>query len=550
MAQNGVHLDRESFSCSVCLDLLKDPVTIPCGHSYCIKCIEEHWDEEDHKGDYSCPQCRQTFTPRPVLVKTTMLAALAEQLKLTGLGASPTYDTHAGPEDVACDMCTGRKLKATKSCLMCLVSYCEKHLQPHYDLAQLKKHQLVQPSKQLHDSICSHHDEVMKMFCCTDQQTICYVCMVDEHKGHDVVSAAAERKEKQKDLEVKRGEIQQTIQDGERDMKLLQQEVDAINDCANKAVENNDIIFSEVMCVIERRSCEVKQQIRSQQESEVNRVRDLQETVEQMITVLKRKDAELEQLSHTQDYNQFLQKYPSLSAVSETTDSVCPWGCYVDVTTAVSDLKDKLKDILRDSWTNISLTVAEVDAFLLDPEPKTRNEFLKYSQEITLDPETAHKQLLLSEGNRKATLMRKDQIRNHHPKRFSAFFQVLSKQILTGRCYWEVQWAGLGGYVAVACKDVKKTKTSFGCNEESWALFCQKDKNQYLHNKIKTPIAGEDFSRVGVYLDESSGTVSFYSVSEDMRLLHRVQTSFTQPLYAGVQLWFHIGDTAEICKLK
>ncbi|XP_054895222.1 tripartite motif-containing protein 16-like [Poeciliopsis prolifica] len=550
MAQNGVHLDQESFSCSVCLDLLKDPVTIPCGHSYCLKCIEEHWDEEDHKGEQSCPQCRQTFTPRPVLVKSTMLAALAEQLRLTTFGTSPTGKTYAGPEDVACDMCTGRKLKAIKSCLMCLVSYCDQHLQPHYDVAQLKKHQLVQPSKQLHDNICSHHDEVRKMFCRTDQQTICYVCMVDEHKGHDVVSAAAERKEKQKDLEVKRGEMHQTMEDGERDMKLLQQEVDAINNCANKAVENNDRIFSEVMRLIEKRGCEVKQQIRSQQESELSRVRDLQEKLQQEISELKREDAELEQLSHTEDHNQFLQKYPSMSAVGETRDCMCPWAWYGDVTTAVSDLKDKLQDILRDSWTNISLTVAEVDAFLLDPEPKMRHEFLKYLQEITFDPETAHKQLLLSEGNRKATLMRKDQIQNHHPKRFSAFFQVLSKQILTGRCYWEIQWAGLGGYVAVAYKDVKKTKTSFGCNEESWALFCQKDKNQFMHNKIKTPIAGEDFSSVGVYLDESAGSVSFYSVSEGMRLLHRVETSFTQPLYAGVQLWFRMGDTAEICTLK
>uniref|UniRef100_A0A3P9KJJ5 RING-type domain-containing protein n=1 Tax=Oryzias latipes TaxID=8090 RepID=A0A3P9KJJ5_ORYLA len=116
-------LDEESFCCSICLDLLKDPVTIPCGHSYCIKCFQGLWDEEENV--HSCPHCRMTFTPRPVLVKSTMLAVLVEQLKKTGLQATPASLCYSGPEDVVCEGCTGRILKAIKSCLSCLASYCE-----------------------------------------------------------------------------------------------------------------------------------------------------------------------------------------------------------------------------------------------------------------------------------------------------------------------------------------------------------------------------------------------------------------------------------------
>ncbi|XP_073333670.1 uncharacterized protein [Pagrus major] len=554
MAQKEVQLDRETISCSICLDLLKDPVTIPCGHSYCMNCIKDHWDREDEKEIHSCPQCRQTFTPRPALVKNTMLAVLVEELKKTGLQAAPADHCYAGPEDVACDFCTGRKLKALKSCLVCLVSYCEKHLQPHYDVSQLLNHKLVEPTTKLQDNICSRHNEVMKIFCQTDQQCICYLCSVDQHKDHDTVTAAAERTERQRELEVSRQNIQQRIQDREEDVKVLQQEVEAINRSADKTVEDSEKIFTELIRLMEKRRCDVKQQVRSQQETEVSRVKELQEKLEQEITELKRKDAELKKLSHTEDHNQFLHNYPSLSALSESTHSssinIRPLSYFEDVTAAVSEVRDKLQDVLRETWTNILVTVTEVDVLLSQSEPKTRAGFLKYSREITLDPNTANTRLLLSEGDRKVTRMEDEQSYSSHPDRFTDWAQVLSRESLTGRCYWEVERRGGAVGVAVAYKNISRAGDSyeslFGCNAKSWSLDCNNDSHEFWYNNIDTPVSGPESSRVGVYLDHSAGILSFYSVSETMTLLHRVQTTFTQPLYAGL----YPETTAELCKLK
>ncbi|XP_053175570.1 tripartite motif-containing protein 16-like [Scomber japonicus] len=551
MAQKD-QLDRETLSCSICLDLLKDPVGLPCGHSYCMSCIKSHWDGEDQRKIYSCPQCREAFTPRPVLKKNTMLAALVEQLKKTGLQAAPADHCYAGPEDVACDVCTGRKLKAFKSCLQCLVSYCENHLQPHYTVGQLKKHKLVEPSEKLQENICSRHDKAMEIFCRTDKKCICYLCTMEDHKGHDTVPAAAERTERQRELEVSRLNIQQRIQDREKDVKLLQQEVEAVSLSADKAVEDSEKIFTQLIRLLQKRSSDVKQQIRSQQETEVIRVKELQEKLQQEITELKRKDAELKQLSHTEDHNQFLHNYPSVSQLSEPTDSssinIRPLRHFEDVTAAVSELRDKLQDILRDKWTNISLAETEVDVLLSEPEPEPRAEFLKYSCEITLDPNTANTYLLLSEGNRKVEWTLQQQSYSRHTDRFTNELQVLSKESLTGRCYWEVEWRG-GVRVAVSYKNIIRAgrESLFGRNDKSWSLFCEPDSYTFWFNSIKTPVSGPVSSRVGVYLDHRAGILSFYRVSETMTLLHRVQTTFTQPLYAG--LWVH-GATAELCKVK
>ncbi|XP_029994837.1 tripartite motif-containing protein 16-like isoform X1 [Sphaeramia orbicularis] len=481
MEQKGVELDQEMISCSICFDLLKDPVTIPCGHSYCMSCIKTQWDGEDMRNLHSCPQCRQTFTPRPVLVKNTMMAVLVEQLKKTGLGAAAADHCYAGAEDVACDVCTGRKLKAVKSCLVCLASYCDKHLQRHYDVAPLKKHKLVDPSQRLQENICPRHDEVMKMFCRTDRQFICYVCSVNEHKGHNMVTSAAERTEKQTELEVSRQKIQQRIKDKQKDVKVLQKEVEIISRSADEAVEKSNRILTELIRLMEERRCDVEKQIRSQQETEVSRVKELESKLEQEITELRRKDAEMDKLSHTHDHNQFLHQYPSVSKLRKDPDSsgidVRPLSYFEDVMTAVSELRDKLRHSLTEGWTNISLSITQPQV-LLQPEPRTRAGFLQYPRQITLDPNTAYECLSLSEENKRVTCMIQTQNYPDHPDRFS-------------------------------------------------------------------PVS----SRIGVYLDRTAGILSFYSVSDTMTLIHRVQTSFTKPLHAGLHLWKN-GDTAYFPELQ
>lgn len=191
MAAATISIEQDQFCCSVCLEVLRDPVTIPCGHSYCLDCIEDYWNRPKQKGQYSCPQCRQVFNPRPLLSRNTVLGEVVE--KFVRSGVQDAAQTVAKPEDVKCGVCTGRKIRAVKSCLVCSESYCVGHLRAHEERFYGKSHKLIPPTDQLREKLCPQHEKLLRLYCHNDQQCVCSQCVKERHRGHETVSVVDER---------------------------------------------------------------------------------------------------------------------------------------------------------------------------------------------------------------------------------------------------------------------------------------------------------------------------------------------------------------------
>uniref|UniRef100_A0A1A7WY27 FinTRIM family, member 67 n=1 Tax=Iconisemion striatum TaxID=60296 RepID=A0A1A7WY27_9TELE len=367
MAQAGVVLDLDQFNCSICLEVLKHPVTIPCGHSYCSHCIQNYWDQDDFRGVFVCPQCRQSFSPRPVLARNTMLADVVDKFKRTSLHEASTLENNqsfAEAGDVECDVCTGRKSKAVKSCLVCLASYCEVHVQPHYESAAFKKHKLVSANKRLQETICAQHDKLLEVYCRSDRRFICYLCLTDEHKGHDTVLVEEETQHMQRQLGDIKQRSQMKIQQREKEAQELRQSIFFFSRSARAAAEKADTIFTELIRSIELKHFEVRELIKAQEKTAIGEAEQLLEKIQKEVFELKKSDAELDQLSHIEDPVHFLQSCQSLQAPpalsaspSLSTNSGLSFG---PAMAAVADFKELLHEVCQEGFVSIFEKVREV----------------------------------------------------------------------------------------------------------------------------------------------------------------------------------------------
>ncbi|CAL8347282.1 unnamed protein product [Merluccius merluccius] len=539
MASAITSWSEENFSCSICLDVFNSPVTTPCGHNFCRTCITTFWDGQVR---YKCPVCNKLFHTRPDLRVNTFISELVDQFSRSArVKEQPSVE----PGEVPCDVCTGTQLKAVKSCLVCLISYCHTHLEPHQRVAHLKTHQLVEPMDRLEDRMCKKHNRLLELFCQTDQVCVCLVCTVTDHKSHPVVPLEEEFKVKKAPLGKMESEVQQMIQERKRKIQEINDTVQRSKADADREIADGEQVLTALMRCIEEQREDFNQTVKEKLKSTEKQAEGLIKQMEQEIEDLTNRSSEVKQLTHTEDHLHFLQTFTSLKNPPPTRD----W-------TTVEVRPPSYVGTLRRSLDQLEETLN----MEMKKVPYLRSSLKKYACELTLDPNTASRRLSLSEDLREVMWAEEDQSYPDHPERFDHWAQVLCREGLTGRCYWEVERRG-GVYIGVTYRGITRRgaddDSALGGNNKSWCLYCHDDRYSAWYNDIKTalPRPPPGSTRVGVYVDRPAGSLSFYRVSpgvggssDTLTLIHTFQTTFTQEvLLPG--FGFSPGSSASLCEL-
>uniref|UniRef100_A0A8C1C827 E3 ubiquitin-protein ligase TRIM39-like n=1 Tax=Cyprinus carpio carpio TaxID=630221 RepID=A0A8C1C827_CYPCA len=499
----------EEIQCSVCLDVFTDPVSTPCGHNFCKICLNKCWDNSQ---TCSCPYCKETFKQRPDLKINTTLRELVDHCKKKSPEKKP---------EVLCDICEERKLKALKSCLVCQNSYCETHLEPHLRVTGLKKHKLMDPVSNLEDYICQKHERPLDLFCRDDQTCVCSFCTETDHKNHNTVPIEEESQEKKTELMKTQKDVQLMIQNRIKKIQDIKHsaEVRKRNTEKEKAVRVE--LFTDLIRSIERHQTELLEMMEEQQKAAEKQEQELIEELEQEITELKMRNTELEQLSHTEDHLHLLQIHSSLCSSRNTRN----WP-------EISMKTHESLETLRRALTQLKDTIDEKLTLTVSTELKWMQQ---YAVDVTLDPDTAHPNLILSDDGKQ---VRNGDIRQklpETPERFDPCPCVLGKEgFSSGRFYFEVQVKGKTEWdLGVARESInRKGKITLRPSDGYWIVIL---RNGDEYKACAGPSVSLSLrvkpQRVGVFVDYEEGLVSFYDVESSSHIYSFTAQSFTEKLY-------------------
>ncbi|XP_038561258.1 E3 ubiquitin-protein ligase TRIM21-like [Micropterus salmoides] len=514
-------LTEDQFLCSICLDVFTDPVSTPCGHNFCKTCITEHWNINV---PCQCPNCKKVFYSKPELQVNTFISEMAAQFRQSAqqkASSSSSEQQAAKPGEVPCDVCTGTKLKALKSCLVCLASYCVTHLEPHLTMAGLKKHQLIDPVENLEGRMCTKHDKLLELFCKTDQMCVCMLCTVLDHKTHDVVPLKEEYEGKKAELGKTEAETQQMIQKRRLKIQEIKRSVELSKEDADREIAGGVQVFSALKESVERSQAELIDTIKEKQRETEKQAEGFIKELEQEISELKKRSSEVEQLSRSEDHLHLLQSLPSLNAAPPTKD----W-------TEVSVRPPSYEGTVRRAVNQLEETLSKQMKKLLEAELKRVQQ---YAVDVTLDPDTAQPWLLLSNDGKQVKHGDVKKNLPDNPERFFPYPCVLAKQrFSSGRFYYEVQVKGKTDWdLGVARESInRKGKFTMSPKDGYWRL-CLRNENEYsvLADPPVRLFLKSQPEKVGVFVDYEEGLVSFYDVDTAALIYSIAGCCFTAKLY-------------------
>ncbi|XP_056228688.1 E3 ubiquitin-protein ligase TRIM39-like [Seriola aureovittata] len=512
---------EDQFLCSICLDVFTDPVTTPCGHNFCKNCITTHWDINV---PCQCPMCKEVFYVRPQLRVNTFISEMVAQFKLEAqqkTSSSSSEQQVSKPGEVPCDVCTGTKLKALKSCLVCLTSYCETHLEPHLTVSGLKRHQLIDPVENLEHRMCTKHDKPLELFCQTDQTCVCMLCSVLDHKTHEFVPLKEEYEGKKAELEKTEAEIQQMIQKRRLKIQEIKHSVKISKDDADREKAEGVQVFTALKESVDRGLNQLIKEIEDKQKTTDKQAEDFITELEQEISELMKRSTEVEQLSLSEDHLHLLQSFPSLKAAPPTKDwtevRVRPPSYEGTVVRAVAQLEETLSEEMKK---------------LFEAELKRVQQ---YAEDVTLDPDTAYPNLILSNDGKQVHDTDVWKYLPDNPERFSPCPCVLGKQSFSsGRFYFDVQVKGKTDWdLGVARESInRKGAITLSPDDGYWTIWLR-NGNEYKaldEPTVRLSLKSQP-EKVGVFVDHEEGLVSFYDVAAAALIYSFTGCSFTEKLY-------------------
>ncbi|XP_015229128.1 PREDICTED: E3 ubiquitin-protein ligase TRIM17-like [Cyprinodon variegatus] len=513
-------LPEEHFRCSICLDLFTEPVTTPCGHNFCRTCLTQQCSDGEF---YQCPKCNKRFFMKPEFSTNEVIAEMSVQIKRRKIEALESVNK---PWKVKCDVCTDVKFKASKSCLVCLTSYCDGHLEPHQRVPGLMRHKLVDPVENLEEKVCEKHARMLEFFCRKERVCICLLCCEVEHRDHETVPVEEEGELQKENIESNQAKIKLMINKRLEKIEEFQKSSKMSKVNADNETEDAEKLFSNLVFRVQDVQRTVKEYIDKKLQKSNVKVQGLIEKLEEEVASLKTRHDKLEELSQNEDHLQLVQTLQALDTMSASKD----WS----KTKVYPDLYIQTMRRAMDNLVNIF----QKEQTTLTSMELTRMK--EYKESVTFDESTAGVGLIITDfGKRlKYSKTARSSTPSSNSKRFRLPMVFGMNGFTSGRHYWEVQVGLRNDWdIGVALEtidrsddDVRKDKGFYSIGKSGFDYEVNEKPRKVLHLSPRP-------RHVGVFLDYEAGRVSFFDLNKKLHIHSFNKESFTGKLFPYFYLY-------------
>ncbi|KAM6297325.1 E3 ubiquitin-protein ligase TRIM65 [Aegotheles albertisi] len=506
---------EEKLVCSICLELFQVPVTLPCGHNFCKRCIGDYWhrQEQGAKQGYTCPQCRRDFERCPELEKNVTLCNVVELAR------------------------DGRVVQVLGA------ERCEV----------------------AHGELCPQHGHPLELYCQEEQRCVCCVCTVRQCQRHRRVLLEEERARKQALLKESLEKAQEESERLEQEMQELEERTRSVKDSSE---ELKSVILSKFTLLreaLEKCQWQTVARIEREQAAALGHIGDNWNLLKDRLDLLSQHKERTQHLLACPDHRTFLQEFPLLPSL-ESSEVLLPVEFHAaDVVEPIAEiLTNTSRLLLEDLPGSVAhkapdpvgqgpiqpdVPVVKVMAPLI--ECQLRAKLLKDHRNLTFDPETANKYLELSKDNRKA---------KHSPSaargqqeqgpRFQPWQVLCTQGYGHGHHYWEVKISSHSVILGVTYHGLPRGwqqghKFNIGLAGGSWGLQVREDGYMAWHKGRAERIRERLYKNLGISLEYDKGLLSFYGLGERTQLIHSFHSVFTEPLYPV--FWLCEGRAVTLC---